>query len=114
MPKTLVTGATGFVGSRVARLLVERGDDVRIAVRDESRLENVADLDCEQVACDILDRRALGRALRNVERLFHVAGLTSLRASPERLFRVNVGGHQIGRGSWRVRCVVSGVGVSLK
>ena len=92
MAKTLVTGATGFIGSHVARALLARGDDVRICVRDESKLENVADLDCERVVADVLDRRAMGRALRNVDRLFHVAGLTSLRASPERLFRINVEG----------------------
>src|SRR5919204_4670110 len=92
MAKTLVTGATGFIGSHVTRALLDRGDDVRICVRDESKLENVADLDCERVTADILDRRTLSRSLRGVDRLFHVAGLTSLRASPERLFRVNVEG----------------------
>src|SRR3954453_10569213 len=39
MPTTLVTGATGFVGSHVARALVARGDDVRVTVRATSRLE---------------------------------------------------------------------------
>ena len=92
MGKTLVTGATGFLGSHVAHALCERGDDVRLCVREDSRLENLEDLDCERVTCDILDRRALGRALRGVERVFHVAGLTSMRASAEELFRVNVEG----------------------
>ena len=92
MGKTLVTGATGFLGSHVAHALAERGDDLRLCVREDSRLENLEDLDCERVTCDILDRRALGRALRGVERVFHVAGLTSMRASAEELFRVNVEG----------------------
>jgi dihydroflavonol-4-reductase len=92
MGKTLVTGATGFLGSHVAHALVERGDEVRLCVREDSRLENLEDLDCERVTCDILDRRAVGRALRGVERVFHVAGLTSMRASAEELFRVNVEG----------------------
>lgn len=92
MPTVLVTGATGLVGSHVTRQLVERGDDVRITVRDRSKLDNVADLDVEQATCDILDRRAVRRALRGVERVFHIAGSTSLRADSVSLFKVNVVG----------------------
>ncbi|HEX2085263.1 MAG TPA: NAD-dependent epimerase/dehydratase family protein [Solirubrobacteraceae bacterium] len=92
MPTVLVTGATGLVGSHVTRLLVERGDDVRVTVRDRSRTDNLEGLDVERVTCDVLDRRALRRALRRVERVFHIAGLTSLRATRETLFRVNVQG----------------------
>ena len=61
-------------------------------MRDRSRLDNVAGLDVEHVTCDILDRRAVRRALRGVDTLFHVAGMTSLRASRDALFRVNVQG----------------------
>ena len=93
MAKTLVTGATGFIGSHVARLLTERGDDVRLTVREDSNLENLADLDHEAVNCDVLDRRALRRALRGVDRVFHTAGLVSMRPADEALlFRVNVEG----------------------
>jgi dihydroflavonol-4-reductase len=88
----LVTGATGLIGSHVARLLVERGDRVRVTVRARSRTENLEALDVERVTCDILDPRAVRRALRGVERVFHAAGRTSLRASRETLFRVNVQG----------------------
>jgi dihydroflavonol-4-reductase len=88
----LVTGATGLVGSHVTRLLVERGDDVRVTVRGRSRTDNIEDLDVERVTCDVLDRRAVRRALRGVERVFHIAGSTSLRAPAEQVFRVNVGG----------------------
>jgi dihydroflavonol-4-reductase len=91
--KTLVTGATGFTGSHVARRLAERGDDVRVAVRETSNTELIEDLDCERVTCDVLDRRGLRRALKGVERVFHVAGMTSMdSADTERLFAVNVGG----------------------
>jgi len=92
MPTSLVTGGTGFIGSHVVRALVERGDDVRVTVREGSKLDNLGDLDVHRVTCDILDRRAVGRAVRGVDRVFHVAGLTSLRASAERLYRVNVEG----------------------
>src|SRR4051794_22790522 len=89
---TLVTGATGLVGSHVARLLVERGDRIRVTTRPRSRLGNLTELDVEQVECDVLDRRAVRRAMRGVDRVFHVAGLTNLRADADTMFRVNVQG----------------------
>jgi dihydroflavonol-4-reductase len=92
---TLVTGAAGFIGSHVARALVERGDDVRLGVRERSKLENVEGIDARHVTCDILDRRSVRRALRGVDRAFHVAGSTSLRAPAGELFRVNVEGTRI-------------------
>ena len=91
MPKTLVTGATGFIGSHVAQRLVDRGDEVRVTTRSSSSDEGIRGLDCERVTCDLLDRRAVRRALDGVERVFHSAGMVSLRPSDdELLFRVNV------------------------
>jgi dihydroflavonol-4-reductase len=90
VPKTLVTGGTGLIGSHLAQALAERGDDLRLTVRAESRMDNLAALDVEVVRCDALDRRALRRALRGVDRVFHAAGLTSLRVSPRRLHEANV------------------------
>jgi dihydroflavonol-4-reductase len=91
MPKTLVTGATGFLGSHVARALVARGDDVRVTVRATSNLEALDGLPVEKVVVgDLGDRRAVRRALRDVERVFHVAGSTNLRASEDALFQANV------------------------
>ncbi len=95
MGVTLVTGATGLVGSHVTRLLVERGDRVRVTVRPLSRVEQLEGLDVEQVRADVLDRASMRRALRGVTRVFHVAGLTSLRAGADTLFRVNVDGTRI-------------------
>src|SRR5690349_18023262 len=93
--KTLVTGATGLVGSHVARALVQRGDDVRITVRQGTNLEPVADLDVEVVTADVLTRRDMRRALRGVDRLFHVAGATTLRAGWRALYAANVEGTRI-------------------
>lgn len=95
MSVTLVTGATGLVGSHVTRLLVERGDRVRVTVRAGSRIEQLDGLDVETVRADVLDRASIRRALRGVTRVFHVAGLTSLRGGADTLFRVNVDGTRI-------------------
>ena len=96
MPKTLVTGGNGFVGSPIVRLLTERGDDVRLTIRKRSRLDNIADLDVERVECDVRDRRAVRRAMKGVDRAFHVAGLVSQRPEDEQaLFDTNVMGTRI-------------------
>ncbi len=95
MAKTLVTGGTGLIGSWVARALVQRGDDLRLALRPGSRLDNLAGLDYEEANCDILDRRAVRRALKDVDRVFHVAGMTSLRRPAATVFEVNVTGTRI-------------------
>jgi dihydroflavonol-4-reductase len=92
---TLVTGATGLVGSHVARHVAERGDSLRVTARPRSRLGNLAELDAEVVECDILDRRAVRRAMRGVDRVFHIAGMTNLRADADTLFRINVQGTTI-------------------
>jgi dihydroflavonol-4-reductase len=92
--KTLLTGGAGLVGSRVARLLVERGDELRLTVREHTLRENL-DFEHEAVRCDILDRQAVRRALRGVERVFHVAGSTNMRAPARELFRVNAEGTRI-------------------
>lgn len=92
---TLVTGGTGMVGSHVIRALIERGDTVRTTVRPRSLPDNLIGLEVEQTPCDILDRRQVRRALRGVDRVFHVAGLTSLRASPQLIYAVNVEGTRI-------------------
>ena len=82
------------MGSHVARRLSQRGDHVRLTVRPQTRLDNL-DFEYEPVECDILDRRAVRRALRGVDTLFHTAGLTSLRARADVLFQVNVEGTRV-------------------
>lgn len=95
MPKTFVTGGAGLVGGHVVRLLAERGDDLRLAVRASTRLDNVSEIEFEAVTCDVLDRRAVRRAMRDVDRVYHAAGSTSLRASAEKLHRTNVQGTRV-------------------
>jgi nucleoside-diphosphate-sugar epimerase len=92
----LVTGATGFVGSHVARLLVERGDDVTLGVQEGSPDVAIAELDCRRVKLEVRDRRSVRRALKGVSRVFHCAGVTSVRpADAQLLFDVNVGGTKL-------------------
>lgn len=95
MGRTLVTGATGFIGSHLARLLVTRGDEVVVTVRPRSPLEQLDGLDVRRARADILDRRAIRRAVKGVERVFHVAGTTDLRASRTAVFSVAVEGTRI-------------------
>ncbi len=91
MGKTLLTGATGFVGSRLAWALAERGDELRLTLRAGDRTSALDGLDCERARADLLDRRAVRRAMKGVDRVFHTAGMVSLRPEDEALLlRENV------------------------
>jgi dihydroflavonol-4-reductase len=79
---TLVTGATGFVGSHLADRLLSRGEEVCALVRPGGNRSNVAPLvlrGLRLVEGDLLDERSLDRALDGVMRVHHVAGLVSTR-----------------------------------
>jgi len=96
LARVLVTGATGFIGSQVAHGAVLRGHDVRLGVEDGSSDEGLTGLDCERVRLDVTDRRSVRRALKGAERVFHCAGITSVRpVDAERLFAVNVTGAKL-------------------
>jgi dihydroflavonol-4-reductase len=95
LPRTLVTGATGFLGSRLMGLLVRRGDEVRALVRPASDPTSLAGLDVATAQGNVLDRQAMRRALRGVDRVFHAAGTTNLRLSREQSFALNVEGTRI-------------------
>ena len=74
-PLSLVTGATGFVGSWVAALLVESGEKIRCLRRKESSTANLPPESpmVQWVEGDLLDRPSLDRAMEGVETLYHVA-----------------------------------------
>jgi dihydroflavonol-4-reductase len=91
--KALVTGATGFVGSAVARALLQRGAQVRALVRPQSERLNLQSLAVELAVGDLTDRASLERALAGCEALFHVAADYRLGArEPQQLYRTNVEG----------------------
>ena len=71
--RVLVTGASGFVGSAVARAAKARGFAVRALVRPSSPRTNLADLNCEIVEGDMKDAASMHRAMTGVRYLFHVA-----------------------------------------
>jgi len=90
---TLVTGATGFVGSHVTRQLVNAGNSVRVLVRPSSNLELLDELPVERIEGDLRDVVSLDRAMRGVRRVFHVAADYRLWArNPDELYESNVEG----------------------
>ncbi|OLC96284.1 MAG: hypothetical protein AUH86_10155 [Acidobacteria bacterium 13_1_40CM_4_58_4] len=90
---TLVTGASGFLGSHVTRQLVARGEDVRVLLRPSSTNRAIADLSLEYVTGDLRDPVSLERAMKGVKRVFHVAADYRLWARRSReIYDSNVGG----------------------
>jgi len=86
----LVTGASGFLGWHVARVLLERGYPVRALLRQGSRIDA---LDVERVTGDLCDAASLERAVAGCGLLFHVAADYRLWArDPRELYRSNVDG----------------------
>jgi dihydroflavonol-4-reductase len=69
----LVTGASGFVGSAVARALVERGLHVRVLMRATASRLNIQQLHCEPVTGDMRDEESMTAAMQGARYLFHVA-----------------------------------------
>ncbi|MEJ2244696.1 MAG: NAD-dependent epimerase/dehydratase family protein [Acidobacteriota bacterium] len=90
---TLVTGATGFIGSHVVRQLLQRGDRVRIFARNSSRKSNVESLSCEIAIGDLKDPISLLRCVQGCRRVYHVAADYRLWAkNPQDIYDNNVGG----------------------
>ena len=90
---TLVTGASGFLGSHVTRQLVARGESVRVLLRASSNNRAIADLPLEYVTGDLRDAASLARALAGATRVFHVAADYRLWAKRKQdIYDSNVGG----------------------
>ena len=108
--KTFLTGATGFLGSHVARVLSEQGANLRLLVRPTSNLKNLEGLNAETVAGDLREAASLEKAIAGCEAVFHVAADYRLWVrDPAEMYRSNVEGTRAILEAARknnVRCVV--------
>ena len=93
--KCFVTGATGFLGSHVARQLLAKGADLRLLVRSTSRVDNIADIPAERVVGDLRDLDSLKKGIAGCEFVFHVAADYRLWShNGQELYDSNVAGTQ--------------------
>jgi dihydroflavonol-4-reductase len=93
--KAFLTGATGFVGSRVAAALRDRGDDVVCLVRNPGKVGSLRTLGCEVVQGDLSDQQRLRAAMTGADAVFHIAAdyRVGMRATEhEKMYDTNVGG----------------------
>jgi len=108
--RAFVTGATGFLGSHVARVLAEQGADLRLLVRPSSNLKNLEGLKAETAIGDLRDPASLEKAMACCEVVFHVAADYRLWVrDPNEMYRSNVEGTRAIIEAARknaVRCVV--------
>jgi len=89
----LVTGATGFVGSAVARRLLDDGQAVRVLVRRTSDLRNIEGLEVERTIGDLTDPASLALACKGCSSVFHVAADYRLwTRNPDAMLATNVEG----------------------
>jgi dihydroflavonol-4-reductase len=88
-----VTGATGFLGSHVARVLSEQGAELRLLVRPTSNLKNLQGLKADTATGDLRDAASLEKAMSGCDTVFHVAADYRLWVrDPAEMYRSNVGG----------------------
>ena len=89
----LVTGATGFVGSAVARKLLDAGETVRVMARAESNRRNIEDLDVQICIGDLTQAETLAPAVEGCSAVFHVAADYRLwTRHPEEMMQTNIEG----------------------
>ena len=86
--KVLVTGGTGFIGSHLVEALVAKAVHVRCLMREKSDPKWLKGLDIERVAGDCCDPASLREAVKGVDCVFHLAGVTKA-AREETYFEVN-------------------------
>ncbi|MBM3153338.1 MAG: SDR family oxidoreductase [Chloroflexi bacterium] len=97
MTASLVTGGAGFIGSHLARVLLERGDSVRVFDNfSTGRRENLKGLeDIELIEGDLRDNSSIARAVHGIDYVYHLAAFVSVPQSmqdPQTCFEVNAGG----------------------
>jgi len=91
--RTLVTGASGFIGSAVVRQLVAQGRPVRCLIEPGADVSNLEGLPVDRTTVDVLDMAGVRRALEGCEALYHLAAIYKVwTRDPGRIHRVNVEG----------------------
>jgi dihydroflavonol-4-reductase len=99
MSKTLVTGATGFVGAHLVRLLVEKGESVRILIRSPKRLDILKNVEgqVEIVQGDVRNPDHVHEAVAGVDQVYHCAAFVGFggRSESDAMMDVNVGGTRV-------------------
>jgi dihydroflavonol-4-reductase len=88
--RTLVTGATGYLGSALVRALREKGEALRCLVRPAARLHSLDRLGVELAEGDVTDIDSIRRALEGCRRVYHLAALyTNWLRRPDAIYRIN-------------------------
>ena len=96
--KTLVTGAAGFIGAHVTRMLLEEGRSIRALIRPGEALTNLEGLDgdLETMTGDVRDPAAMAKAVDGCDRVFHLAAIYAMwMRDRTRIWDVNVRGTQV-------------------
>ncbi len=104
--KALVTGATGFIGSHVARILREKGIGVVALIRGQSSSAFLKSIDVETITGDVRDYDSIERALKGCNRIYHLAADYRLWVpDPKVMYDINV------RGTWNIMRAALKLGV---
>lgn len=91
--KTLVTGGAGFIGSHVVRLLLNRGEDVRVFHLPNERMDNIKGLKVELIEGNVLDKKSVDKAVKGCDKVYHLAAIYAFwLPDPQLMFEVNVTG----------------------
>ncbi|HEY0263303.1 MAG TPA: NAD-dependent epimerase/dehydratase family protein [Granulicella sp.] len=90
----LITGASGFLGGRIAQLLAARGEDVRILARPSAKLDHLDGLGIHVVPGDLTDAASLREAARGVSHIIHSAACSTDWAPWNAYYAANVTGTQ--------------------
>lgn len=93
--KYLITGATGFIGSHLAKDLVEKGKSVKCLVRrssPETSIKFLSGLGAELIYGDLTDEKSLGDAVKGAGTIFHLGGGGRMDTPEDVCFRINVNG----------------------
>jgi len=92
MKTCLITGINGFIGSNLAKRLIEEGHKVKGLIRKSSDLKFLSGMDIELHYGDITDLDSVIEASKGCDRIFHVAALASDWGHYDKFYRINVDG----------------------